>query len=81
MQSACSEVWKLQLLEVVLRDWLLLPEQAVALLCVFDKELGQDERLTAAGLVWAHMAQPADFWEHVQPHTLRPSQQQRLQDT
>jgi hypothetical protein len=35
--SSASEVWKLQLLELLVPDWLLLPEQAVQLLGVFDK--------------------------------------------
>jgi hypothetical protein len=35
--SSASEVWKLQLLELLMPDWLLLPEQAVQLLGVFNK--------------------------------------------
>jgi hypothetical protein len=35
--SSASEVWKLQLLELLVPDWLLLPEQVVQLLSVFDK--------------------------------------------
>lgn len=35
--SSASEVWKLQLLQLLVPDWLLLPEQVVQLLGVFDK--------------------------------------------
>jgi hypothetical protein len=35
--SSASEVWKLQLLELLVPDWLLLPEEVVQLLGVFDK--------------------------------------------
>jgi hypothetical protein len=50
------------------------------LLCFTCRELGQDERLAAAGLLWARMTQPMAFWDTVAPAALRPSQQQQLQD-
>jgi hypothetical protein len=46
-----------------------------AVLC---RELGQDEQLQAAGLMWAHLVQPMQLWEEVLPLTLRPSQQKQL---
>lgn len=42
------------------------------------RELGQDEQLQAAGLMWAHLVQPMQLWEEVLPLTLRPSQQKHL---
>jgi hypothetical protein len=35
--SSCGDVWKLQLVELLLQDWLLLPHQAVQLLGMFDR--------------------------------------------
>lgn len=35
--TSCGDVWKLQLVELLLQDWLLLPHQAVQLLNVFDR--------------------------------------------
>ena len=35
--TSCGDVWKLQLVELLLQDWLLQPHQAVQLLNVFDK--------------------------------------------
>jgi hypothetical protein len=43
-----------------------------------SRELGQDEQLLAAGLMWAHLVQPIDLWEEVLPQALRPSQQKQL---
>lgn len=42
------------------------------------RELGQDEQLHAAGLMWAHLVQPIHIWEEVLPLALRPSQQKQL---
>ncbi|KAF8058470.1 LRRC74A [Scenedesmus sp. PABB004] len=75
-----AEVWKLQLLELLLPDWLLLPWQAVELLGAFDRELGAEEQLSAAGLLWAHLAQPMEFWDAVLPVSLTPHQQRRFRD-
>jgi hypothetical protein len=35
--TSCGEVWKLQFVELLLQDWLLLPQQAVQLLNMFDR--------------------------------------------
>jgi len=35
--TSCGDVWKLQLLELLLQDWLLLPQQAVQLINVFGR--------------------------------------------
>jgi hypothetical protein len=35
--NSCGDVWKLQLVELLLQDWLLLPQQAVHLLSMFEK--------------------------------------------
>jgi hypothetical protein len=35
--SCCGDVWRLQLVQLLLQDWLLLPHQAIQLLNVFDK--------------------------------------------
>jgi hypothetical protein len=35
--TSCGDVWKLHLVELLLQDWLLLPQQAVHLLNMFDK--------------------------------------------
>lgn len=112
--TTCGDVWKLQFLDLLLQDCLLSPQQAVALLNMFDRcgacvqriaaaywprlwhccaagcaapdtcivgtcrELGQDEQLQAAGLIWTHLVQPMQLWEEVLPAVLRPSQQQQL---
>lgn len=75
-----NELWKLQLLEVALEGWVLAPYQAVALLHVFDSELGQDERVAAAVLCYARLAQPLDMWEEVLPMALKPLQQRLFKD-
>jgi hypothetical protein len=36
--TSCGEVWKLQLAELLMQDWLLLPQQAVHLLNMFDRQ-------------------------------------------
>lgn len=38
--TSCGEVWKLQLAELLMQDWLLLPQQAVHLLNMFDRQAG-----------------------------------------
>lgn len=35
--TSCGEVWKLQLAELLMQDWLLLPQQTVHLLNMFDR--------------------------------------------
>lgn len=50
----------------------------VAALQTLSRELGQDEQLHAAGLMWAHLVQPIHIWEEVLPLALRPSQQKQL---
>ncbi len=78
MESKSStEIWKLHITQLVCTDWLLLPAHASAMLRCFDKELGREEELTAAQLVFAQLVQPMDFWTEVLP-TLNPMQQQRF---
>jgi hypothetical protein len=53
--------------------------QAVALLSCFDPEMGQSQRLVAAQLVYARLAQPLHFWGSVAPAVLTATQQKELE--
>lgn len=66
-QAATSEIWKLHFLELLVTDWLLLPDHALHLLSTFDPELGSEEKLSAAVLFYGRLVQPMEFWEAVMP--------------
>lgn len=54
--SSCGDVWKLQLVELLLQDWLLLPHQAVQLLGMFDR-CAADAFCCIVGLPCVRLAQ------------------------
>jgi hypothetical protein len=73
-QHKTPDAWRLQLTELLLQDWLLAPAQARALLACFDPEMGQEQRLSAAQLVYARLAQPMEYWGAVLSAALKPLQ-------
>jgi len=78
-QPKTDDKWRLRLVELLLPDWLLTPLQARELLDCFDPDMGQEQRLTAAQLAYARLAQPLDFWPSVLPSVLKPLQQSEFE--
>ena len=73
------EAWKLQLLQLLARDWLLAPLQALSLLACFDPQLGRSEQVAAAAALHMALVAPMEGMRELVPE-LTPSQQHEFRE-